>query len=533
MPMSRLLPLLASFTVSLVAAPSAFASSPGDVCVRQAKAVPGAAVKHPQWWNPSLSESQREVKWTGATTRTEGDQAAPELARTRMIWDQPSHRVFFEFEVTADPSIDTDQDLVVLALSNASGDAPELFIQFQPLRGCSTVANCDEGGAALGAASINYSRATGSGTSVAWTPLSTTNPSTDFVVHEPWVQVRQVGSGSSTTYNWRLKLALEVPTASGSGEIRPDLHVYGNAMMFMPGITAGTVAQFPMLCNPTGSTSNDCIMVSGPSGTLPEDLPLGTNLSTWPLLDSSDPDGCGGIRLVRDLVGSDYNTSNSTVPGTSIPYTRPGNQIPYNDGAHFWAGFHNDTDVALTSGDITAEFRIANWGLQWATWNDATWNLVGTASLSGNVSPNGWAGAFGQGALISDLWIPATSGLTLENNHQCIHARIQANTSVPMAVDSVYRNMNLVGASVVQRPSEINLVGRKLPKGQSAHEVYLLVRSENMPSAATCRRTKGRSYGCAKGGKLIAEHKALSKAQKAALRKDFNKGTLKMSKADF
>ncbi|MEX1368083.1 MAG: hypothetical protein AB1Z98_33445, partial [Nannocystaceae bacterium] len=32
---------------------------------------------------------------------------------------------------------------------------------------------------------------------------------------------------------------------------------------------------------------------------------------------------------------------------------------------------------------------------------------------------------------------------------------------------------------------------------------------------------------------LIAEHKALSKAQKAALRKDFNKGTLKMSKADF
>lgn len=533
MSISRSLSFLASFALTLTAVPSALAASPGDVCVRQAKAVPGAPKKHPEWWNPSLSQSQREVRWNGSTTRTEGDSAVPELARSRMIWDKSSHRVFFEFETTADPSIDGEEDMVVLALSNSAGTTPELFIAFQPLRGCSPVTNCDEGGAALGAASVSYSAATGSGTSISWTKPSSTNPSTDFVVQQPWVEVREVSSGSSTTYDWKLKFALEVPTASGTGDIRPDLKVYGNTMMFMPGTTSGTVVQFPLLCNPDGLTGNNCVMVSGGSGTsLPESLPLGTDLSIWPTLDSSDPEGCGGIKLIRPLVGSDYNTSNGTIPGTSIPYTLPGNQIPYHDGAHFWAGFHNDTDTALSAGDITAEFRIANWGLQWSSWKDATWNLVATAELSGGVTANGWAGAFGQGGLVSDLFVPAESGLALENNHQCIHVKLKAKTSVPMAVDSVYKNMNIVGASVVSKPATIDMSTRALPSGQSKHKVYLLVRSEHMPSKDTCRRSKGKTYGCAKGGKLVAEQKALTKGQKSALRKAYDRGDLKMSKAD-
>ncbi|MCA9652806.1 MAG: hypothetical protein KC501_23005 [Myxococcales bacterium] len=530
--MSRLLPLLAPFAFSLAVTPAALASSPGDVCVRQAKAVPGAQNKFPEWWNPSLSESQREVRWTGATTRTEGDSAAPPLASSRMIWDKPSRRVFFEFEIAADPSIDSDEDVVVLAVSNSAGSQPELFIQFQPLRGCSPVTNCDEGGAALGGASVHYSAATGGGSSITWSPLSTTNPSTDFVVQQPWVQVRENVSGGSTTYDWKLKLALEVPIASGSGEIRPDLKVYGNAMMFMPGTTSGTVVQFPLLCNPDGLTGNNCLITSGAGGSMPSDLPLGTNLSIWPTLDSADPNGCGGVRLVRELVGSDYNTHSGTIPGTSIPYNLPGSQIPYYDGARFRAGFHNDTDIAIGAGDISAEFRIANWGLQYSTWKDATWSLVATADLSSTVTANGWAGTFGQGSLTSDPWVPATSGLALENSHQCVHVKLKANTAIPIAVDSVYRNMDLVGASVVQRPSEIDMRGHKLPKGQSAHQVYLLVRSEHMPTADACRSSKGKIYGCAKGGKLVAEQKGLSKGQKAALRKDFDKGAVKMSKAD-
>src|SRR5690606_25231827 len=129
-----LLPLLAP----LLAVPTAHAA-PSDACVRQAQAVPGAAIKHPQWWNPALSESQREVRWTGASVRTDGNGAAPELARSRMIWDRPSRTVFVEMELNGDPAVDTMQDMAVLSVANAAGTSPELFIAFQPLRGCSPV----------------------------------------------------------------------------------------------------------------------------------------------------------------------------------------------------------------------------------------------------------------------------------------------------------------------------------------------------------------------------------------------------------
>ncbi|MEM7158447.1 MAG: hypothetical protein AAF799_36750 [Myxococcota bacterium] len=532
--MSRLLsPLLASAVVALLSQ-TAQASDPGDLCLRQAEAVPGATAHHPEWWNPSLSESQREVRWTKATSRTEGDSAVPELARSRMIWDEASQRVFVEMEVNADTSIDSTQDVVVFALSNTAGDAPELFIQFQPLRGCSPVSNCDDNGSALGPSSINYAAAIGGGTSVNWTPLSTTNPSSTFTVHEPWVQVRVNESATSTTYDWTLRFALEVPVTSGSGDIRPNLHIYGNSLMFMQGPTSGTAVQFPLLCNNSSQTSDDCIITSAnASSTLPEDLPLGNDLDLWPLLDTADPAGCGGVNLYRPLVGTDYNMTNGTIPDTNIPYSYPSNQIPYEDGAHFRAGFINRTDETVEAGQVQAEFRVANWGLQWSTWQTATWNLVETATLSGPVAPGQWAGQIGQGSLVSDLWVPADSSLSLENMHQCLHVRLRSNSSIDFGIDSVYRNMDMVGASVVQRPSEINLQGRKLPKGKKKHEVYLLVRSENMPSKAACRRSKNKRYGCAKGGALVAGRKSFNKRQKKAMRKAFNRGDYKMTKAEF
>ena len=496
--------------------------------------MPGAPVHHPEWWNPSLTESQHEVRWTKATSRTQGDSALPELARSRMIWDPDSQRVFVEMEVNADTSIDSNQDTVVFALSDTAGTAPELFIQFQPLRGCSPVSNCDDNGAALGPSSINYAASIGGGTSVNWTPLSTTNPSSTFTVHEPWVQVRVNESATSTTYDWSLRFALEVPTTSGSGDIRPNLHIYGNALMFMQGPTSGTAVQFPLLCNESSQTSNDCLITSSSSGSnLAEDLPLGTELDTWPLLDTADPAGCGGVNLYRPLVGTDYNMTNGTIPDTNIPYSYPSAQIPYEDGAHFRAGFINRTEQTIHAGQVQAEFRVANWGLQWSSWQTATWNLVETATLTDDVEPGQWAGQIGQGSLVSDLWVPADSSLSLGNMHQCLHVRLRSNADIDFGIDSVYRNMDMVGASVVQRPVEINLQGRKLPKGKKKHEVYLLVRSEHMPSKNACRRSKNKLYGCAKGGSLLAGRKALNKRQKKAMRRAFDRGHLKMTKAEF
>src|SRR5690606_16395741 len=125
----------------------------------------------------------------------------------------------------------------------------------------------------------------------------------------------------------------------------------------------------------------------------------------WPVLESANPSTCGGVEVIRQLVGSDYNPTTGVVPGTAVPYELPGFQIPNATGARFRAGFHNDTSAAIAPGSVTAEFRIANWGLQYSTWEDATWSLVATAELSGSVSPGGYAGGYGEGRIESDVWV--------------------------------------------------------------------------------------------------------------------------------
>src|SRR5262249_37326072 len=65
---------------------------------------------------------------------------------------------------------------------------------------------------------------------------------------------------------------------------------------------------------------------------------------------------------------------------------------------------------------------------------------------------------------------------------------------------------------------------RPLPEGEDNHDVYLLVRSEHMPDPGACDASKGKLYGCSKGGRLLLERRALSKKQKAALSKDFKEG---------
>jgi hypothetical protein len=523
-----LLPVL----VTLAIAPTAQAA-PNDACVRQAQGVPGAANHTPEWWNTTLSESQREVRWTGAAVRTDDQSSTPELSRTRMIWDSPSQTMFFEFEVNGDPSINTSQDMAVLTLGNTAGTAPDLFIRVQPLRGCSTVANCTGAGSAISNSAISYSQATVLPSSIAWSALSNVNPNPAFTVSHPWVRVREIVSGGTTTYNWTLSFALQVPV-DGSGNVRPNLRLYGNAIMYMPGPSAGIAVEFPLLCNPGSGSGSECLMFSGASsGTIMEDVPV-TNMGTlWPVLDTANPSSCDGVEVMRDLVGSSYNTYNATVPGTAVPYELPGFQIPHATGARFRAGFHNDTTQTVPAGSIKAEFRIANWGLQWTDWHNATWNLVATAELNAPVTAGGYAGAFGQGRVESEVWVPATSGLTLENTHQCVHVRLKSDTGVDFKVDSVYRNMDIVNASVARRPAIIDLGDRPAPAGKDNHDVYLLVRSEHMPDPGACDASKDRLYGCSKGGKLILERRALSKKQKAALSKDFKAGRIKLDEAQF
>lgn len=263
-------PLLSVLVASAaLSVPTAHAAE--DACVPETN-------QAPQWWNPALGPAQKEARWSGAVSRTQ--KQSPYAARVRMIWKPAQETVYFEHRVQRDAALDPDDDVVLFALGDETGTQPELFIRFFPVKGCSNVADCTGAGAALPASAVEFSEATPSGTSITWSPLSNTNPGGDFVVEHPWVAVEQVGS----TYTWTFSFALEVPVVGG--EIRPDLRVYGNAVVYEPGPTSGTLFEFPLLCTSSSVTSNDCLIYGSPGAEVPFDLPIGNLEDSWPFLES-------------------------------------------------------------------------------------------------------------------------------------------------------------------------------------------------------------------------------------------------------
>jgi hypothetical protein len=260
--------LLASTTLLT---PTAHAAD--DLCVPETNPAP-------QWWNAALSPAQKEARWDDADVRMLSSGAY--TARVRSVWKPSQETVYFELSVQGDRALHASGDVVLFALGDETGTLPELFIRFAPVQDCAVnPAACDGDGVALVGTSVLFSAATFSGTSITWSKLTTNNPSADFVVEHPWVVVEPVGSA----YDWTLSFALQVPV-DGSGEIWPDLRIYGNAVMRESGPTSYTEYEFPLLCTSSSVTSNDCLIYDGPGAQVPYDLPIGNMVDSWPVLES-------------------------------------------------------------------------------------------------------------------------------------------------------------------------------------------------------------------------------------------------------
>jgi hypothetical protein len=240
-----------------------------------------AANPHPDWWSPGLGAQQRESRWAGASVRKES--VGSRAARLRSVWSPGSDTMYVEIVVGGDPTLD-DEDAFVFSISDAAQTLPELYVEFHPLEDCPDVTDCDAGGVALDPESIAYAEATPTASSMTWSALSSTNPSSDFEIEHPWIVTTAVGS----TYTWTLSFAMTVPT-DGSGDF-VDRLMYGNAIAYWPGYTSGTYYELPLWCESSSLSSNNCLMYSGESPELPEDLPFWPMLDTWPLVEAG---ACG------------------------------------------------------------------------------------------------------------------------------------------------------------------------------------------------------------------------------------------------
>jgi hypothetical protein len=264
----RLLPLLLVAPFTLAAAPAS--AAPDEICLP-------AANPPPDWWSPNISAKSREARWSGADVRQETD--GTRTARLRSVWSPQADKIFVELRVDTDLSLD-DEDAFVMAISDATQAYPELLVEFHPLEDCAVWTDCDGVGIELDPASITYTEGTPTASSLTWGTASSTNPSTDFAIHHPWIVVSKTGN----KHTWTMSFAMVVPTDGGGDFV--DRRIYGNAIAYDPGVTSGTYYELPVWCTSSSNTSNDCLIYSGPDPELPDDLPWTNMGDTWSLVEA-------------------------------------------------------------------------------------------------------------------------------------------------------------------------------------------------------------------------------------------------------
>ena len=195
------------------------------------------------------------------------------------------------------------------------------------------------------------------------------------------------------------------------------------------------------------------------------------DMTTWLFTDPlADP--CTGIALDRMQMGV----------GSAL-----GNTIDTDSGDvnEFVA---KPTGIGF-SGQISARFRIANWGS--IADPAAGWNPIGDDSVPQELDiVNTGSGATGE----IRLTCPAntateTCGITTPATiHQCMLVEMQATpgNSADFVNASVYRNMNFGSLSTLQREASISVAGLKERTGLAEdRDVYLTELRLNMPVAGT------------------------------------------------
>ncbi len=467
------------------------AAAPGDLCVPQAFGVPGPQPKTPEWWNAAAMG--KDERWTGSNRAAGAPTvtAASPMASVRTIWDRPSRTMFVRYEVNADQTLTPGFDRVIMALTDTAG-ARALAIVLDPMRGCVGTGITDaDGNGVDDACDAGRAIPTGTGGGVQyatphptnadqWNALSPTNPLADMTVEHAWISVADDPMpGGGTIRSWTVQFAVHLPV-DGSGEAGPGARTYASAIALLGSPSGGTLVEFASLCNPMGASADSCLLASPVAAQLPNGLP---QVARWKPTRTSQQ--CNGVSLDPMFVGSSTPLSAGTTPDGQ-PYDYPSHEIRRTSGSQLRAGIRNQLGRALASGEVKATFRIANWGMTYANWDQATWDEIGEATLSGTVADGRWAHGPGQGTL--QMATPYTPGGTIGYAHQCVHVQLEDNasggTALAFANDSVYRNMDLVWASTFQRFAEINLVGRT-PVDQP-QRVTLVVDTRNMPSSSQC-----------------------------------------------
>lgn len=185
----------------------------------------------------------------------------------------------------------------------------------------------------------------------------------------------------------------------------------------------------------------------------------------------------GGISITY----ADMGTSNPVASQILYSNTDP---RPTNT---FFTRPRNYTPNTINIDDMSARFRIANWGsvadplVSWEDIPNGT-NVSNDASIP-PLAPGATPPATNPihfDWLLNDTDI--ANLITGKTNHKCILVEL-SGPGLTFFIDSAYRNMDFVSASTFQREAEINILGLdSMPGGGLGRDVYLAVEEKNMPA---------------------------------------------------
>ena len=300
----------------------------------------------------------------------------------------------------------------------------------------------------------------------AWTNTGTTPAGWTASLAHPWFDTSVarywVGGGTSKPYKWAVNVKIDL-AAAGIDASTLDAKLF-IASFVDTSFSTGWIHQWPV----------DVVAVLDPS---------------MPVIDFSES-------AVRPLKWGDISLATYATPctdGISLNSMQIGaSPAPDNiintdapasshvDNVYFanpsWNSFPTDPNT------VKARFRIANWGSQIADPN-APWDDVTPATPVQN-------NAAGLMSFTCPVGTPKCGHLdTGHDPHQCMLVELSkgsAPTGIPLkfAQDSVYRNMDFDTASQLEREAEISIRGLKPLEGTTARDVYLLVKTTNMPAAS-------------------------------------------------
>ena len=319
---------------------------------------------------------------------------------------------------------------------------------------------------------------------------------------------RQIGAGPDG--EWAIQMRVPIQSGYDNGiDLQDEFKMWFQANVKVPDDASceadGCITLFTY---PDGLVWDDPCFPddSGPGCPAgpPEDVFEGTSSASWGDfrrdLNPPDLDCLTGVSLIASDVGVD-TAANCSNPATSLSSSIDLLDATGNPETNtFCARPLNETGAAIAAGDVSATFRIANWGTQ-PDWNDVPDPLTSLWTRINPTPATGLAIADGtKGALTFDLALtlndstsefdvchfefdnpadrPAscTFGPT-RRRHQCM--LVELTGAGPFSVSSVYRNMNFVDASVFERDAEVSIAGIE-PNGD--RDVYLYVQTTNMPA---------------------------------------------------